>query len=60
MMNKISFNDNWTCSRAGEAEKISVTLPHDAMLSEEHSIESLGGKNTGWVICHDYVYEKEF
>ncbi len=60
MMNKISFNDNWTCSRAGEAEKISVTLPHDAMLSEEHSIESPGGKNTGWVICHDYVYEKEF
>ena len=60
MMNKISFNDNWTCSRAGEAEKISVTLPHDAMLAEERSIESPGGKNTGWVICHDYVYEKEF
>ena len=34
--------------------------PHDAMLDEKRTQESLGGINIGWFEGFDYVYEKEF
>ena len=37
-----------------------VTIPHDAMLDEKRTQESLGGINIGWFEGFDYVYEKEF
>ena len=59
-MQKISFNENWRYSHLGEGEWQAVTLPHDAMLAEPCSADSPGGKNTGWVVGRDYVYEKRF
>ena len=59
-MQKISFNENWRYSHLGEGERQAVTLPHDAMLAEPCSADSPGGKNTGWVVGRDYVYEKRF
>ena len=37
-----------------------VTIPHDAMLDEKRTQESLGGINIGWFEGFDYVCEKEF
>ena len=59
-MQKISFNENWRYSHLGEEKWQAVTLPHDAMLAEPCSADSPGGKNTGWVVGRDYVYEKRF
>ncbi len=60
-MKKIEFNHGWTCrclTRPGEA--VPVTLPHDAMLSEPRSEESVAEGNTGWYIGGDYEYCKRF
>ena len=60
-MRKIAFNDGWTCRHAGDSGKGKpVTIPHDAMLDEKRTQESLGGINVGWFEGFDYVYEKEF
>ena len=60
-MRKIAFNDGWTCRHAGDSGKGKpVTIPHDAMLDEKRTPESLGGINIGWFEGFDYVYEKEF
>ncbi len=59
-MRKISFNKNWKCSRKGENNFIEVELPHDAMLFDERSEDSIGGTNIGWYDAHDYTYVKEF
>ena len=60
-MRKIAFNDGWTCRHAGDSGKGKpVTIPHDAMLDEKRTQESLGGINIGWFEGFDYVYEKEF
>ena len=59
-MQKISFNEGWEYGHIGEDWRLSVTLPHDAMLSEKRSALSAGGKNTGWYEGYDYVYEKKF
>lgn len=37
-----------------------VTLPHDAMRSEQRSEESQGEGNIGWYIGGDYEYTKRF
>ena len=60
-MRKIAFNDGWTCRHAGDSGKGKpVMIPHDAMLDEKRTQESLGGINVGWFEGFDYVYEKEF
>ena len=57
-MRKIAFNDGWTCRHAGDSGKGKpVTIPHDAMLDEKRTQESLGGINIGWFEGFDYVYE---
>jgi beta-galactosidase len=60
-MKKLSFNENWTVrplSREGEA--ISVTLPHDAMRTEQRVPSSLGEGNIGYFEGGDYEYKKRF
>ena len=58
---KIDFCSGWIYYRADRAEqRYKVTLPHDAMLTEERVFGSKGGKNTGWYEGGDYIYEKEF
>ncbi|MCF0133047.1 MAG: DUF4982 domain-containing protein [Blautia sp.] len=60
-MLKKEFNEGWTCrsiTRGGEA--FAVTIPHDAMLSEERSDESRGEGNIGWYNAGDYEYRKTF
>ena len=60
-MKRVSWNDGWFFSRLGEEDqRCPVTLPHDAMLSEERTKDSTGGTNTGFFAAHDYVYEKAF
>ncbi|MEE1109614.1 MAG: glycoside hydrolase family 2 TIM barrel-domain containing protein, partial [Lachnospiraceae bacterium] len=60
-MKKLDFNHNWTVrplSRAGEA--CPVTLPHDAMITEPRTADSMGEGNIGWFTGGDYEYKKKF
>lgn len=60
-MRKIPFNDAWTFWKVGcEANKQTVSLPHDAMLAEERTAASMGGANISFFEGGDYVYEKMF
>ncbi len=60
-MKRIEFNDNWTCRHAGDTGRgKAVNIPHDAMLEEKRTKESMGGINVGWFEGFDYVYEKDF
>ena len=60
-MRKMDFNQGWTCkplSREGNA--LPVTLPHDAMRTEERTPLSLGEGNIGYFEGGDYEYRKVF
>lgn len=60
-MQKISFNDHWKCWKTGlKSTTIDVDLPHDAMLLDERSEESEGGRSISWFDADDYTYEKTF
>lgn len=59
-MMKILWNDNWLFSRLNEDHPKQISLPHDAMILENRSPDSLGGKNTGWYEGYDYLYTKKF
>ena len=55
------FHDGWTCRHLGDpGPGRSVSIPHDAMISESRSELSAGGVNTGWYEGYDYLYEKTF
>ena len=64
----ISFNHDWTyCEstgnaifdpRAGQAERIPVTLPHDAMIHERRSADAASGTAKGYYPNKDYDYYK--
>lgn len=61
MMNRILWNENWSCCKSGRKEKFfPVDIPHDAMRFEKRSADSPGGVNTGWVNAEDYTYKKCF
>ena len=56
-MKRMDLNQNWTCrclTREGEAYP--VTLPHDAMISEPRTEDSVAEGNIGWYIGGDYEY----
>ena len=60
-MKRLDFNQGWTCcplSRPGEA--VPVTLPHDAMRTEQRIPTSLGENNIGYYEGGDYEYRKSF
>ena len=60
-MKKADFNGDWLCRCLTRPEgAYRVTLPHDAMISEPRSEESMGEGNTGWYIGGDYEYRKTF
>ena len=59
-MMKLNFNDDWFYGHAGQKERIAITLPHDAMMSEKRSIDSISGSNISWFVGHDYWYERSF
>ncbi|MBQ1492578.1 MAG: glycoside hydrolase family 2, partial [Blautia sp.] len=59
-MRLIDFHHDWRYCHLGEEDWKSITLPHDAMLSEERMDDAPGGTNTGFFAGRDYVYEKEF
>lgn len=60
-MKKYDFNHGWTCTPlAGGGETIPVTLPHDAMRTEERVRTSAGEANIGYFAGGDYEYRKEF
>ena len=60
-MRKIEFNHNWICRCLNhEDEGVSVTLPHDAMITESRSDQSKGIHNIGWFDSQDYGYTKSF
>ena len=55
------FNDNWTFYKDGnEQNKIVLSLPHDAMLSEKRDIDNPGGTNISYFAGGKYIYEKDF
>lgn len=60
-MQKTDFNDKWEYRRLGEdGEWKAVSLPHDAMISENRSENSEGGLNIAWFEAYDYEYRKTF
>ena len=60
-MKRTDFNTGWTCRALKPgAEAIPVTLPHDAMRTEERVNTSLGEGNIGWFEGGDYEYRKLF
>ncbi len=60
-MKKTGFNENWTVRcLTREKEPVTVTVPHDAMIDEPRTPESVGEGNIGWYIGGDYEYVKTF
>jgi beta-galactosidase len=58
---KLDFNQDWAYRILDSDDAYqTVTLPHDAMCTEERSLDSKGRHNIGWFVCHDYEYVKEF
>ncbi len=59
-MEKIDLNNQWSCYRLNHKEEaIPVSIPHDAMLNDKRSNDSVSGINLGWYMADDYVYERE-
>ncbi|MGX8704942.1 MAG: glycoside hydrolase family 2 TIM barrel-domain containing protein [bacterium] len=60
-MKRIDFNHDWICKCLTRPEApVHVTLPHDAMLSEPRTEDSVAEGNIGWYIGGDYEYVKRF
>jgi beta-galactosidase len=60
-MEKVSFNEQWTCYPKGKSEQeVAVDVPHDAMLLDRRTDTSPSGINAGWYDVQDYVYSKTF
>ena len=60
-MKKMDFNRGWICRcLTRDEEAYPVTLPHDAMISEPRTEDSVAEGNIGWYIGGDYEYVKRF
>ena len=59
-MKKADFNDNWIFYKKGSAEHQIVNLPHDAMIHEERTRDSVGGSAHAFFAGGVYIYEKKF
>lgn len=59
-MKRTGFNDGWNFGRQGEPGRVSVTLPHDAMIHEPRAADAPGGSGHGYFPGGIYVYEKTF
>lgn len=58
-MKRIDFSSQWTFCKKGDAEKRTVTLPHDAQISEKRSKDASDGGH-GYFPGGIYTYEKTF
>ena len=57
----MDFNKGWICKcLTRDLDAVSVNLPHDAMLSEPRTEDSVAEGNIGWFIGGDYEYVKRF
>lgn len=56
----INFCDNWYFQKEGNVEERCLSLPHDAMLSEERDPDCHNGENTGYFPGGVYRYRKTF
>ena len=53
------LNHEWTCRcLSREGDPVPVTLPHDAMRTEDRTSASMGEGNIGWFEGGDYEYER--
>ncbi len=60
-MRRCDFTNGWTCKKADSTGPgTPVLIPHDAMLDDPRTPDSLGGGNIGWFSGNDYLYEKHF
>ena len=59
-MKKIGFNHDWVFTQEGTDRFETVTLPHDAMIYEQRSRESVTAGACGYFPGGTYVYEKSF
>jgi beta-galactosidase/beta-glucuronidase len=55
----LDFNEGWTIRRTN-GESVQVTLPHDAMLTEERYASCRNGVQSGYFPGGTYTYEKHF
>ncbi len=58
-MKKISFNDNWIFYKKGDAERQTLTLPHDAMIHEKREPDCKSGSAGAYFPGGIYCYEKK-
>ncbi len=59
-MKKISLNKNWQFWKEGNEEtRITINVPHDAMLTEERNPKLPGGSASGFYPGGKYYYRKE-
>lgn len=59
-MIKMDFNQNWTVQKDGNSEVKQVNLPHDAMIYEERSKDSITAGACGYFKEGKYSYTKRF
>lgn len=60
-MQKINFSNGWRARRLDSSDKFQeIIIPHDAMITEKRSDDSMGGHNIGYFEAHDYEYQKSF
>ena len=59
-MRRTDFNEQWKWKKEESGIWENITLPHDAMLSEERREDSPGGSAVGFFCGGKYVYEKEW
>ena len=57
---KINFNTGWKFWKEGNEEKKAVTLPYDAMLTEQRTPDAKGESASGYFPGGRYCYEKDF
>jgi len=58
-MKKINFNRNWVFYKDKSENRITVNLPHDAMLTEARNSKCANGMNSGFYPGGKYYYEKK-
>lgn len=59
-MKRKDFNQDWIYYKEGEECRVTVTLPHDAMMHDKRDVKSTGGHANAFFVGGIYVYEKNF
>lgn len=60
-MKKIEFSTDWRYRQLNSNESFKeISVPHDAMITEKRSADSMGGHNIGYFEANDYEYQKDF